>query len=428
MPLENFLAEADRCSHCSYCKFIPMDKIQSHRFAYCCPSVSYNNFNTYSARGRYAVSKSLILKEIEYTDTVTDAVFQCTMCGACDVSCKVCRYNLQPLQMMGELRATLVGDGQTLPEHKKCIDSLKKDNNMRQEPKAGRGKWAEGLDVKILGKQSAEVLYHAGCRYSFDKELQENARAAVMVLKDAGVDIGIMGADEMCCGAKAYQMGFVEESKAAANNVIENWKRLGVKTIVTSCANCFYAFNRLYPALGADFEVMHISQYIDRLIKEGKIKFAGSVPMKVTYHDPCHLGRQGEAFEPWDGKEIKIRNQIVTYDPPKPRYNGSKGVYDAPRDVLKSIPGIELVEMERNREFAWCCGAGGGAKEAFPEFSEWTATERIEEAKTTGADAIVTACGSCERNFIDAASAADDSIKVFDIAMLVRKAMTEGGF
>jgi len=299
---------------------------------------------------------------------------------------------------------------------------------MRLEPKTARGKWADGLDVKILGVESAQVLYHAGCRFSYDKELQENARAAVMVLKDAGVDVGILGADEMCCGAKAYQMGFFKEFDEAANKVINNWKRLGVKTVVTSCANCFYAFNRLYPKLGADFEVLHVAQYIDRLIKDGRIKFTGRVPLRVTYHDPCHLGRQGEAYEPWDGKEVKVRNQIVTYDPPKPRYNGTKGIYDAPRDVLKSIPGIELVEMERNREYAWCCGAGGGAKEAYPEFSDWTASERIEEAVATGAEAIVTACSSCERNFIEAASAAKENIKVYDIALLVSRAMKGGEF
>ncbi len=148
----------------------------------------------------------------------------------------------------------------------------------------------------------------------------------------------------------------------------------------------------------------------------------------MTYHDPCRLGRQGEPYVPWDGKEIKIRNQICAYDPPKPRNNGAKGVYDAPREVLKSIPGVELVEMERIREYAWCCGGGGGVREAYPEFSHWTATERIEEAKATGAEAIVTACSGCERNFMDAAKAADEKIKVFDIAQLVRQATTEGGF
>jgi Fe-S oxidoreductase len=329
--------------------------------------------------------------------------------------------------MMLELRTRLIKDGKKLPEHQKYIDSLRKENNMRLESGAGRGKWAEGLNVKKMDKESAQVLFHAGCRFSFDKDLQEAARAAVAVLKDAGVDIGIMGSEEMCCGARAYQMGFREDFAAYAKKVVKNYQRLGVKTIVTSCANCYHAFLRLYPGLDAHFEVLHTVQYIDRLIKEGKIKFKGKIPLRVTYHDPCHLGRQGEPYVPWDGKEIKIRNQIVAYDPPRPRNNGAKGVYDAPRDVLRSIPGIELVEMERVREYAWCCGAGGGVKEAYPDFSGWTAAERIEEAKATGAEAIVSACGTCERNFIDAASASGEKIKVFDIAQIVRRAMAEGG-
>ena len=106
--------------------------------------------------------------------------------------------------------------------------------------------------------------------------------------------------------------------------------------------------------------------------------------MKVTYHDPCHLGRQGEPYVPWNGKEKKIFGQAVVYDPPRPRYNGAFGIYDPPRNVLRAIPGLELVEMERNREAAWCCGAGGGAREAYPEFTSWTASERLEEAASPG--------------------------------------------
>jgi len=164
-------------------------------------------------------------------------------------------------------------------------------------------------------------------------------------------------------------------------------------------------------------------EFIDRLIKEGKIKFTKTIPMTVTYHDPCHLGRQGEPYVPWKGIEKKIRKQVIVYEPRRPRYNGAWGVYDPPRDVLKSIPGVELVEMERIREYAWCCGAGAGVREAYADFSSWTATERIEEASRTGAEAIVSACPWCERNFIDAAALRGDGIKVFDVVDLVNQAM-----
>jgi Fe-S oxidoreductase len=128
---------------------------------------------------------------------------------------------------------------------------------------------------------------------------------------------------------------------------------------------------------------------------------------------------------PWEGKERKIKNQMIVFEPHKPRYNGAWGVYDPPRNVLKSIPGLELAEMERIREYAWCCGAGGGVREAYPEFSKWTASERLEEAKSTGAEAIVGACGWCERNFLDAINRNGDKMKVFDIAELVQQSIKE---
>ena len=218
-------------------------------------------------------------------------------------------------------------------------------------------------------------------------------------------------------------MGYRNEFNQCAEANIAALNKAGVKTIITPCADCYHAFKRLYPNLGSQFEVLHMVEFLDRLIKEGKIKFSHKVPMTITYHDPCHLGRQGEPYIPWNGKETKIRGQIVIYEPRKPRYNGTQGIYDPPRDVLKSIPGIQLMEMERIREYAWCCGAGGGVREAYPEFSRWTASERIEEAIATGAEAIVTACPWCERNFLDAVRGDNLKIKVMDVMDLVQQAI-----
>jgi len=423
MALEDYKPDMERCSQCSYCKWVPQDQIKSQRFAKGCPSVAYNNFNAFSARGRFAVALSLLNKQSDYTDTVKDIVFKCNTCGACVVADKICRYNLEPLEMMHELRFRLVEDEQTLPEHLKTIENLRKQGNLTGEPKASRGDWAEGLSIKNISTEKAEVLFHAGCRFSYDKDLSESARAAVTILKNAGVDIGIMGKDESCCGGRVYDMGYKDEFLKLAEKTVKAWTAAGVKTVVTSCADCFHAFSRLYPPLGARFEIIHTVQYIDRLIKEGKIKFTKKVPLRVTYHDPCHLGRQGEPYVPWEGKEKKIFKQVIVYEPRKPRYNGAWGVYDAPRDILNAIPGVELVEMERIKEYAWCCGAGGGAREAYPDFSGWTAAERIEEAKTTGAAAIVSACGWCERNFIDSIGKTGDKMKVYDIIDLVKQAL-----
>ena len=423
MALEDYRPDMERCSQCSYCKWIPLDHIKSWRFAKGCPSIAYSNFNSYSARGRFAVALSLLNGESSYTERVQDIVFKCVTCGSCDVSDKICRYNLEPLEMMHELRFKLVEDGQVMSQHMRTIEHLRTEDNMMLEPRANRGDWAEGLDVKHINSEPAEVLFYAGCRFSYDKALWPAIRGAVTILKKAGVDLGIMGRDESCCGVRAYDMGFKDEFIRFAANAIETWRAAGIKTVVTSCSDGFHAFRRLSPRLGEHFEVLHTVQYLDRLIKEGRITFSQSVPMRVTYHDPCRLGRGGEPYVPWEGKEERAKNQIVIYVPRKPRYNGAWGIYDPPRDILKSIPGIELVEMERIREYAWCCGAGGGVREAYPEFSNWTATERVEEAKATGAEAMVTACGWCERNFLDAIDAASEKMKVFDVIDLVQRAI-----
>jgi Fe-S oxidoreductase len=423
MALEDYRAVAERDNRCSYCKWIPFDHVKSWRYAKGCPSSEYGKFHAYSAGGRLSVILSLLEKRIDYTDDILDIAYKCQTCGSCDISCKVCLYTLWPLDAILELRAKLVEDGQLLPQHKPVIDSLRKEDNMMLKPKAERGKWAEGLKVKNVTKEKAEVLFHAGCRMSFDEELQKVARTAVTLLKNAGVDIAIMGKDELCCGGRAYSMGYREEFTRCAKKNIESWSKASVKTIVTSCADCYHAFKRLYPTVGSKFQVFHTVEYLDKLIKEGKIKFSKNIPLKVTYHDPCHLGRQGEPYIPWDGKEKKIYSQMVIYEPRRPRYNGAKGIYIPPRNILQSIPGINLVEMERIKEYAWCCGAGGGVRETYPDFSSSTAAERIDEAKSTGAEAIVTACPWCERNFIDAVAVMHGNMKVFDIVELVQQAL-----
>jgi len=200
-------------------------------------------------------------------------------------------------------------------------------------------------------------------------------------------------------------------------------KKAGVKTLVTGCADGYHAFKVLYDKyeLKGSLEVLHISEYIDKLIKEGKLKPRRKVAMSVTYHDPCRLGRLGEPWVHWKGK--KIPGDRFVFDPPKPYRRGANGVYEPPRDVLKAIPGLKLSEMTRIKEYSWCCGAGGGVNESNPDFARWTAQHRIEEAVSTGAEAIVTACPWCEKTFNEAVRASDSSMKVYDIVEIVEKAI-----
>jgi len=424
MALEDYLSYVKRCARCSYCKWIPLAHVKSWRFAKGCPSIAYKNFQSYSAGGRLAVAHSLLEGRIDYTDGLLDIVYQCQMDGSCDIADKTCRFYVEPLEVMRELRFKLVEDGQLLPQHMPLIESLRKEDNMMMKPKVERGKWSEGLDVKDLTKESAEVVFHGGCQIGFDERLAKIGRATINILKQAGVDVGIFpGKDELCCAGRAYDIGYSGELVKFAESNIQAWTNAGVKTVVTGCADCYYTFKSLYPQYGSKFEILHSVEYINRCVQQKKIKLTKKVPMTVTYHDPCHLGRLGEQYIPWKGKERKILGQIILFDPPRPLNNGANGIYEPPRELLRSIPGVKLVEMERIREYAWCCGAGGCVSEAYPEFSMWTAKERIEEAKSTNAQALVTACPHCETNFIDAVNENKDTLEVYDIIELVQKAI-----
>ena len=424
MALQEYEKYLLRCVRCSECKWIPLAKIKDWRFAQICPSIGKYNFHAYSAGGRLIMGLSVYDNRIGYTDEYLDILYRCQMCGGCDISCK-CNKDMEPLAITQELRIKAVEDGQLLPAHMAVIEGLRKEDNMMLGKKTERGRWAEGLDVKNITEDKAQVYYHAGCRYCYDEELWPAARSAVKLLQKVGVDVGIAGKDENCCGCRAYDLGYQGELTKYAESNIEMLKTAGIKTVVTSCADGYYAFKVLYPQIikNLDLEVLHITEYLGRLIKEGRLKLTHRIPMTVTYHDPCHLGRLGEPYISWEGVEKKVFKQAYVYDPPKPWRKGTKGIYQPPRDVIKSTPGLELVEMERIKEYTWCCGAGGGVVDAYPDFASWTALERIEEAKTTGAEAIVTACPWCKSNFSDAIKESGDGLKVYDIVELIEQAV-----
>ena len=161
--------------------------------------------------------------------------------------------------------------------------------------------------MKNLTTEKAEVVFHAGCRYSFDEELRPTVRNGLNLLLNAGVDVGIMGMDEACCGGRSYEMGFLGEVTKFAEHNAEVFKNAGIKTLVTPCSDGYHAFKVLYDKIGKklDIEVLHITEYLLRLIKEGKIKFTKKVPLTVTYHDPCHLGRLGRAVDTLERRRSK---------------------------------------------------------------------------------------------------------------------------
>ena len=432
MALTDYRADAMRCTRCSYCKWIPFDLVKSHRFSKGCPSIEANSFHSYSAGGRLVTALSLMDGRSEVTDVVVDIAFKCQLCGNCDVACKLCRYDMEPILALRELRAHLVEMDRVPDSYRSLIERTRAGLAGEGKTPAERNAWSAGLGLKDAAAEKVDVVFFAGCKYSLEESLRETVRTQVRVLQASGLSVGFVP-ESGCCGGLAANMGYRDEAAQAGTRTFEQWAAAGVTTVVTPCADCRHIFKRGSAALGETPEILHTVELVDRLIKDGRLELTTPVPMTVTYHDPCNLGRQGEPYIPWEGVETKIYGQAVIYDPPRPRHNGAQGVYDAPRDVLTAIPGLELVEMERSREAAWCCGAGGACREAFPEYSAATAAERVEEAASTGAGALVSACSRCELNFAEAVAAQaaagrpGAALQVHDVLELVWRALGNGG-
>ena len=421
MSLEEYRGYVERCCRCSCCKFIPLQQVKGSAYSYSCPSISKYNFNAYSGGGRLLTINAVLKNSLDYNDKLKEIVYNCQMCGACGVSCNYA-MDIEVMQPINEFRIKCVQDGQIHPALEKVIDGLRKTNSM--VPVSGkRGDWAAGLNLKNAAKEKVDVLFHVGCLTSYDPKMHKLGKATAKILRKAGVDFGIAGDAEVCCGGRAYQMGYEEDALNLAKKNMAMIRKAGVKTLVTGCADGYQAFKVLYNKFGVkgDLEVLHITEYIDKLIKEGKLKLTQKVNMTVTYHDPCNLGRLGEPWIHWEGKRIPGNRYM--FDPPKEYRRGEHGIYQPPRDVLKSIPGLTLSEMNRIKEYAWCCGAGGGVNESNPEFAVWTGKERVDEAVSTGAEAIVTACPWCENNLNEAIKVSGSKLKVYDIVELVEKAI-----
>ena len=232
MALTDYRADAMRCTRCSYCKWIPLDLIKSWRFAKGCPSVERGGFHSYSGGGRLTTYLSLLDGRSEITDRVVDIAFKCQLCGNCDVTCKVCRYNMEPLAALHEFRFWLAEQGRVPAQYQGIIDRYRRRGSMVADLDGLRNRWAQGLQVKDLTVESGEVLFHPGCRFSCDGALGPVARTSLQILQKAGLDVGVMG-NGRCCGGRVYHMGYREDFAAAAADNLEAWEAAGVKTVVT---------------------------------------------------------------------------------------------------------------------------------------------------------------------------------------------------
>jgi len=397
--LEDYRQMAWDCVNCNYCQEMWSWDIKSLEFSYICPSWAKHKFFAYSARGRSQIIRALLEGDFDFEDSdqLIDIAYRCTCCGACEMNC-LRLMERHPEKMIEALRGELVERALVSPEHKAFLESSSKYGNPFDAPKRKRLLWTDDLDFKLknLNDEKAEVLLYMGCMYTLETRVQNTAGVFARILNAAEVDFGFLGTEEKCCGIVQSRLGETGLFEMLAEENIETLNGLGIKTLVTPCPHCYYSFKSYYPKVGKlNFEVLHFTQYLKQLIDDGKIKLKEIPHQTVTYSDPCNLGR-------W------------------------AGVYEAPREILKAIEGIELKEMERNHDQAWCCGAGGGVLAAYPDLSTWTASERIKEAEATGALTLAAACPWCEYNFETGIEAQKSRIELFDIAEIVYKSMKEG--
>jgi Fe-S oxidoreductase len=323
-------------------------------------------------------------------DVVEDeVVWDCVTCGACMQECPV---NIEHIDHIVDMRRNLVMAESRFPaEAGTLLRNMESSQNPWGVAQSTRADWADGLGVRVLEDgQAPEYLYWVGCAGSFDDRAKKISQAVVRVLQKAAVPFAILGPRELCNGDPARRIGNEYLYQELARQNIETLNGAGVRKIIVNCPHCFNTIRNEYPDFGGSYEVIHHTQLIDRLMREGRLKAGGTVDELIAYHDPCYLGRHN-------------------------------GVYEDPRRVLDRIPGVRTTELPRHRERSFCCGAGGSRMWMEEHLGKRINMERTEEAISTGADTLGVACPYCLIMLDDGAKAKGEAIRVLDVAQVVAR-------
>jgi heterodisulfide reductase subunit D len=319
----------------------------------------------------------------------------CTTCKSCQVQCP---RGIDLMDAMISLKEYSVAHDIQVPEGMKPFgDGIAKNYNISGEDNSTRSIWAQNLAEIPAGvrpgKKQAEVLYFVGCVSSFYPRVYSIPQSMVQIMEHAGTDFTTVGGEEWCCGYPLHIAGMGSRMAALARHNVQQARDIGVKRVVFSCPSCYYAWAHLYPEYvnvsGLTFQ--HASEYLVELLASGAIAL-GAVEEKVTYHDPCDLGRKSE-------------------------------VYDAPRQVLAQIPGLEFVEMAHNRKNAICCGGGGDVEISDRTVTAGVAGKRVAEVQATGARMVLSGCQQCKRTLEEGARQNKIRVRAMDLTELVWKSM-----
>ena len=314
----------------------------------------------------------------------------CTTCAQCEA---LCPRGVNIIQVMRALRTIAWQRRETQEGLPSLMWSMFWNNNPWEQPPSQRAAWSRDLNIPGFDPQQHEILLYIGCTSSYDQRAKKIAVALTQVLQSAGVEFGVLGEEEPCCGEAALSVGHVEYFDELAADTANVFRQRGVRKIVTISPHCYDVFQNHYPDISSQFQAFHYTQFIAGLLDEGLINFNQELDLRVTFQDPCYLGRIA-------------------------------GEYAAPRRILKSIPGVQLREMELTAKEGLCCGGGGGRMWMETPLGERFSNLRIQQAKQTGADLLATACPFCVTCLEDSLkSQPSNQIQVLDIAELAAQAV-----
>ncbi|MDI6704248.1 MAG: (Fe-S)-binding protein [bacterium] len=351
------------CASCGYCRFG-------------CPVFSEIGFERFTARGRMLIFKRILEGKFPYTEDVFRSIYMCSQCANCE---EICPTGINFIEIIDALKIDLAREGK-LPESQKAMrEIVREKSNPFGEAREERGAWLP-KDYQV---KESEALYFVGCAASYS--LNRTSRSVMKILEKVKFDFTTLGNLEYCCGEPLFRMGEIGLGNELVEKNSLEFERLGVKTIFASCPGCLKNLKHKYPP---EFRVLHTVQLFSELIKEGRVEFGKELNQRVIYHDGCDIGRH-------------------------------VGIYEEPREILQSIPGVELLEFDYNREEAICCG--GPLVSQDPGIAKKIASRRVEEAVEKGADVIVTTCPTCFVNFKDGAKLVEGKVDIQEISQLLLK-------
>lgn len=310
-------------------------------------------------------------------------LFACSTCGMCQNNCP---RGVKIIDNVRGMRASIVGGGMPPSGLRPILGSCHANGNPWSGPRENRTKWQEGLDIPKFGPDTEYLLYVC-CHSCYDPRSMKIAKSIAQLLQRGGVSFGVIGVEESCCGESMRKVGDEELFQKLAGANIELFNANGVKKIITTSPHCLWSFKNDYPSLGAEWEVLHYTEVLGKLVAEGKLAPSAGYGKKVAFHDPCYLGRHSD-------------------------------IYDAPRGLLGSVPGIEMKELARSRESSLCCAGGGGRIWAEVPMGERFGELRVLDALESGAEVLATSCPYCVNMLTDACASLNkqDALEIRELS------------